>query len=312
MIAWMISSNTVALTETRSSEQFPNMKIGDIDMPISITVSTGDKFTCYRTLHTVLRYCEVHTDGDVSEAFRVADSNNWNTYVLGGGSNTFFDSKTINTFVIKNAIKREIVKLPGGVLEISSSVYIAELLRYLYENNRDGPYYLAALPATMGGVIAMNAGRGRQYNKAISDYILSVRFYHEGRIHEWSPTEYDAGYRHTAFLEMKNSFILSSRMKFDECFNDNNPIEERKSWSREHQDCSGPNCGSVFCRYDPKILKVYSRIVCCFPAKFSRRTGNWIVNRSKNPMYLRILLDLCIFVHRILGRKAKLELRRVS
>jgi UDP-N-acetylmuramate dehydrogenase len=281
-------------------------------MPIQVTAAKGNRFSSYRTTHNVRHYCEVHTIEEIAEAFEFADRNKLKVYVLGNGSNTFFEAKTIRAFIIKNAFPAEITELNDGRLRVSSSTQISDLLQYLYRNSLDGPYYLAALPASLGGIIAMNAGRGREYNKQISDYIQEVVFYYHGEIQRWTPEQYCAGYRHTVFLDMDKVFILGATMHFEHCSHESNPIVDRRLWARDHQDLRGPNCGSVFSEYSPRVLRYYSHLTRFLPASFSRRTPNWAINQAKNPIYLRVLIDMCVLVHRLLGKSIRLELRRVA
>jgi UDP-N-acetylmuramate dehydrogenase len=281
-------------------------------MPVDIRTAQGDRFSTFRTFHTIRRYCEVRSVDEIREAFELAAANGHCTYVLGGGSNTLFTSKRVNTFVIKNDLPTTITELGPGVIRVSSSVSVSTLLEYLYRHSLDGPYYLSALPATMGGVIAMNAGRGREHRQAISDFVVSVQFYHEGQLHDWTPMQYQAAYRDTAFLTMENAFIVSAVLRFSECAHDSNPIDSRRRWARRYQDLSAPNCGSAFCKYNGKILGLCSRMTRFWPARFSRHTGNWILNTAKSPFYLRSLVAFCLFAHRVLRQDVRLELRTVT
>ncbi|MGI6375281.1 MAG: FAD-binding protein [Anaerolineae bacterium] len=281
-------------------------------MPISVRTVSGDRFSCYRTTHSIRYYCEVHTVEEIGEAFQFAAQNGLSVYALGNGSNTFLERKTIRTFIIRNALPAEIVELDDGVLDVSSSVQISDLLQYLYRNGLDGPYYLSALPASLGGVLAMNAGRGKGHDRQISDYVQEVAFFYRGEIHRWTPQQYCAGYRHTAFLEMDNVFILSATMSFGHCQHEGNPILDRRIWVREYQDLTGPNCGSVFTEYSGTLLRYYSRLTRFLPASFSHTTPNWVINRAANPIYLRTLINACILLHRLLRKRIRLELRRVS
>ncbi|MFR6032639.1 MAG: hypothetical protein ACLUKN_05355 [Bacilli bacterium] len=87
----------------------------------------------------------------------------------------FFKNTRIKSFILRNKLPKEIKYLGGDRFEISSSVSMIELLKYMYAQSRECCYYLASAPCQVGGAIAMNAV-GHRGNRTISDYIESVSF----------------------------------------------------------------------------------------------------------------------------------------
>ena len=136
----------------------------------------GSDLSGYRTLNTAENFAEIKTPHDAIEAFDLAEKKKLSPFVLGAGSNVFFKNSYIKSFVLRNKIPKEIKDLGEDRFEVSSSVTMMELLKYMYAQSRDCCYYLASAPCQVGGAIAMNAGSGKLENKTISDYIISVSY----------------------------------------------------------------------------------------------------------------------------------------
>ena len=122
----------------------------------------------FRTRHTVDFYADITSADDAIEAFAFAKNFNLKPFVLGAGSNVFFKNKKIKSFVLKNAVEQKIEYLGNDKFEVTSSVMMLDLLKFLYKDNRDASYYLASAPCEVGGAIAMNAGTGPKKQRRFS------------------------------------------------------------------------------------------------------------------------------------------------
>ncbi|MEO1295401.1 MAG: FAD-binding protein [Cyanobacteria bacterium J06636_16] len=268
----------------------------------------SNNLSYYRTENTFDFYADFYSSEEFIEYLKWAKEKSLQVYILGNGSNTLFGRKNIKTFVLKNQIPKSIEVIADNKIKVSSSTLVRDVLKHCYENSLDSFYYLASVPATIGGALAMNAGRGRNFNLSIYDHVKSVEFFDskEGCIKALEPKDIILGYRKTIFTGMKSSFIISAIFEFDKSNLEGNPIQERCRWSKENQDYSAPNCGSVFKKFDYKILsslKGYG----VGEAKFSNKTTNWISNKSENPIYIRILILIAKFLHVIKRKKSILE-----
>jgi UDP-N-acetylmuramate dehydrogenase len=132
----------------------------------------------------------------------------------------------------------------------------------------------------VGGAIYMNAGRGEQYNKAISDYVVEVEVFDGERVVTFPKQECAFAYRSSIF-QRKDWIILGARFAVPA-----QPrarglelIAERMRYVREVQDNRMPNAGTVFARH----FRLGSQLMgsSVNGAQFSRKTPNWILNTGQ-------------------------------
>lgn len=272
---------------------------------------TTDALSYYRTLHHFEKYGEVNTLDEFHKYCDWAEANKVKIYILGNGSNTLFTRKHIRTLILKNNLTKNIKHLSTCRLEVSSSVLVIDVLKYCYENSLDSFYYLASVPATIGGALAMNAGRGKIHECTIYDFVESVTFFDNGSILTLNNEQIVRSYRETIFTGIHTRFIISAVFYFEQKEVEFNPLLDRKRWVKEHQDNTAPNCGSVFKLADSSILDKLKGIsigkVC-----FSSKTRNWILNKSKSSVPIIILINLAKTLHFITGKKIFLELITVD
>lgn len=274
---------------------------------VEVKSYTLNNISHYRTKNYFKRYGEIYSIDEFIEYCEWAQKNHVDLYIVGNGSNTFFAKKTVNTLVIKNNLQKYIKPLSELRIEVSSSVMVSEVLKYCAKNSLDSFYYLASVPATIGGALAMNAGRGKDYGVTIYDFVESVTFFEDGHIKTLAVNEIERTYRETIFTGIHSRLILSTILKFEKKEFEDNPVVERREWAKEHQDNVGPNCGSVFkFSYIPilNMLKGLAFGKACYSAK----TSNWILNKSSDPKNIVILITIAKSLHFIVGRKAILEI----
>jgi len=278
---------------------------------VSIKSLASDNLSFYRTLHNFERYGEINTVEDLIEYCCWAKENNVKVYILGNGSNSLFTKKNIKTLVLKNNLPKDIKPLPNYRLEVSSSVLVKDVLKYCYTNSLDSFYYLASVPATVGGALAMNAGRGRQYNCTIYDFVESITFFEDGLIKTLANDEVNRSYRQTNFTGLHTNLILSAVLKFNQKKFDYNPLVERIQLVKQSQDNTAPNCGSVFKLADTWILG-HVMGLGIDKARFSSKTSNWILNESKSSRAIVILINLVKLLHFLSGKKIETEVITVD
>lgn len=269
---------------------------------------TDNNLSFYRTLHHFERYGEFHTLDEFREYCNWATDNKIQVYVLGNGSNTLFARNKIKTLILKNKLHKSIKALSENKFEISSSVLVLDVLKYCYDNSLESFYYLSSVPATIGGALAMNAGRGRKYGCSIYDFVESVTFFdfESNSIKTFGKEEIVKDYRETIFTGIYSHLILSAIFKFNQVKIEGNPILERCKWSKEFQDYSAPNCGSVFKESEPRILKLLKGL-SIGKASFSGKTNNWILNKSSSSVPIVVLITIARLLHFVMGKKASPE-----
>ena len=174
-------------------------------------------------------------------------------------------------------------------------------------------YYLASVPATVGGAVFMNAGRGRAHNKTVFDFIESVECFDlkSGETKVLQNEEVGREYRWTIFHKRPELAILNVTFCFPNSDAESDSIKQRVSYSLEQQDHSYANCGSVFKEFDNHIMKALKGF-SIGKSSYSKKTLNWILNRGRSPWPIVTLIRIASLAHFFLRRRATLELTKIE
>ncbi|MBE9109960.1 FAD-binding protein [Nodosilinea sp. LEGE 07298] len=278
---------------------------------IKVEAIETSKFSHYRTNHLFERFGEIHTPQDLKEYCLWAEENKVKIYILGNGSNTLFVGKRINSLVLKNKLEKYLKPLPGNRLEVSSSSQVMDVLKYCQEHSLSSFYYLSSVPATVGGALAMNAGRGESYHQTIYDFVESVTYLDGGDVKTVMKNQLEISHRTTMFTGRHSKLILSAVLKFTPEVFEKSPVQERQVWSKEHQDNIAPNCGSVFKRANFSILRRLQGIAFG-KTQYSKKTTNWILNKSSSSNSILVLIWLAKLLHFINGNSNDIELELIE
>jgi len=267
----------------------------------------------YKTKNYFTRYSEFTSVKEYLKLLSIAKNSDWKVYLLGDGSNTFFKRKKISSFVIKNRMESVIKNLGEGIYWISSSVKTRDVLSLCHSQGLDSFYYLSSVPGTIGGALAMNAGRGKKYKQTIYDFVKYVEYVDvDGDSKRHNACDAVKGYRRTVFTDSNQLLITGAIFEFPfKESNSSNPIKERLNYAKKYQDNTGPNCGSVFKEYSPFIM----RIVKGFrfgKAFYSGKTVNWLINYSDAPFDISVLILIVKLMHFCVGKKTELEVKVVD
>lgn len=277
---------------------------------------TSDKLSTYRTENVFTSYGEIGCLEDFSFYLNWAKNKAIPLYILGNGTNTFFTRKKISTLVLKNCIAKDFSELEKGLIQVSSSVSVLKILKYCEKNSLDCFYFLASVPATVGGALAMNAGLG--HGGTVYDFVVEVTYYDNGEIVTKKKDEIELKHRRTMFSGVQNKFILSATFRFPEVRFECSPIRERMEWCKKHQDIYYPNCGSVFREYNAEALGFCRKFrVPQFGMKlpmahFSGLVNNWIINEGKSSWTILLAVRFAQLSHRLIGSRAKTEIIEVE
>lgn len=120
------------------------------------------------------------------------------------------------------------------------------LARFVARHGGAGAEWLAGIPGTLGGALAMNAGcyGGETWNHVVSVEAVD----RSGALHRREPADYDLGYRHVHLKSNAEEWFVSALFAFE-------PGEEAASMARikgllskrvASQPLNQPNAGSVF------------------------------------------------------------------
>jgi len=115
-------------------------------------------------------------------------------YFIGLGSNLLVRDGGIRGTVLLMHSSHARMSMDGDFIYAEARAASPKLARYAANHGRAGAEFLAGIPGTVGGALAMNAGcyGGETWNAV--DRVLMLR--RNGELRERKPSEFDIGYRH--------------------------------------------------------------------------------------------------------------------
>ena len=271
----------------------------------------SDRLSLFRTTNTLTAYGELRYPAQLPALAELWKATGRSLFVIGNGSNLFLSKPTIDSLVVKNCLARAIERRDGNDIWVSGASSVMDVLRFCHRESLDSFYYLASVPATIGGAIAMNAGRGRRSGGSIFDFVRRIRYYdlEACEVVEKSAADAVLGYRKTIFTGSTSKVILEVSFCFEKTSFKENPIEARKQYAAGIQDYSGPNCGSIFKEYDPRVLRLLQRVGLRWKgARYSRKTLNWILNDASAPGGIGAIIKVAENIHRVTRRPIAREI----
>ena len=201
---------------------------------------------------------------------------------IGLGSNLLVRDGGIRGAVIATSgVLKGLSNINEQTVRAEAGVACAKVARYCARQSLQGAEFLAGIPGTMGGALAMNAGAfgGETWNIVSAVETLS----RDGKLHRRTPDEYEVAYRSVkgpqgewfvaAELTLERGDSEQSLAKIKECLNkrgDTQPIQQ-------------PNAGSVFKNppgdYSARLIEVSGlKGYCIGGACVSDKHANFIVN----------------------------------
>lgn len=115
---------------------------------------------------------------------------------LGLGSNTLVRDGGVRGAVVVTAGGLGGLGLTGGTIRAEAGVPLPKLARFCAQSGYAGLEFLAGIPGTVGGALAMNAGAA---GRAIWEYVASVETIdRQGRVSVRTRADFEIGYRHAA------------------------------------------------------------------------------------------------------------------
>jgi len=120
-------------------------------------------------------------------------------YILGRGSNTVIDPSEEFPTIIQLSPHYQPPTLEGNVMYVGAGVTVSQLMNLSKETGFSGLEFMAGVPASVGGMVAMNFGC---WGKEISDMLVSVDVMKDdGEIVTMSPSDLEFAYRFSTFQE---------------------------------------------------------------------------------------------------------------
>ena len=151
------------------------------------------------------RHVSWRAGGVASRVYRPADLEDLQAFLstlakdeavcfVGLGSNLLVRDGGYRGSVVLMHHTRGEMRLECGLLYAEAGVAAPKVARYAATHALEGAEFLAGVPGTIGGALAMNAGC---YGSETWDHVVRVRTVaRDGTLHERARAEYNIGYRH--------------------------------------------------------------------------------------------------------------------
>jgi UDP-N-acetylmuramate dehydrogenase len=203
-------------------------------------------------------------------------------YFIGLGSNLLVrDGGVRGTVVVMHQALSDL-RMDDTRVYADAGVTCGKLARFAAANNKQGAEFMAGIPGTVGGALAMNAGCYGTETWQIVDQVKTID--HAGNIRVRDKAEYQASYRHVTMPSEQEWFLGAW---FDLAMGDghesSNKIKQLLATRLASQPLNMPSAGSTF-RNPPGTfaarlieesgLKGYS----IGGAQVSEKHANFIVN----------------------------------
>lgn len=243
-----------------------------------------DKHTSWRAGGAVSHFYKPADVEDLAQFIAQFDNNEplmW----LGLGSNLLVrDGGLPGTVISTSGILNGLQRTGENTVRVEAGVPSAKLARYCAREGLAGTAFLAGIPGTMGGALAMNAGA---LGSEIWDLVTKVETMdNKGDLHIRTPDEFEIAYRHVRGPEQEWFIAAHLELADGESEQLLQEIKDVLTRRAATQPTGQSSCGSVFRNPDGDYagrliedcgLKGY----CIGGACVSEKHANFIVNTGQ-------------------------------
>lgn len=169
-----------------------------------------------------------------------------NAEILGAGSNVIISSESVNVPVVLTR-KLNQFSIDGDFVTAQCGVKTAFLAQKTLEAELSGFEFLTCIPASIGGIVHMNASAHKQ---SVADVIVSAKVFdtQTKQIIELSKEQLELEYR-TSVLQKKPYMMLEAKFKLAKLDKESikSRMEANKAYRTQNHPCmKTPNAGSTF------------------------------------------------------------------
>jgi len=204
---------------------------------------------------------------------------------VGLGSNLLVrDAGIRGTVICTNGLLSEMECLDAHTARIEAGVACPKAARFCARNGLIGAEFLAGIPGTIGGALAMNAGAfgGETWSLVAAVETLDT----QGERHERTPSDYQIGYRQVSGPD--NEWFVAAHFRLSSGDSDASlaRIKELLARRGESQPVNQPSCGSVFRNpandFAARLIEASElKGTCIGGACVSDKHANFIINTGK-------------------------------
>lgn len=217
---------------------------------------------------------------NIQELVEFLSTNTQPILFIGLGSNLLVRDQGFKGVAIK-LTKLKSINITQDSLYAEAGTTLAKLSRVVSEHGLFGAEFLSAIPGTLGGALAMNAGA---FNAEIWPFVNSVRTINSsGEVFTRYSQDFKIGYRQV-IANHKNEYFISAEMNFNSKHS-NQDIKQLLTARNASQPIGLPSCGSVFKnpkhRYAAELIeKSGLKGFCIGGACVSDKHANFIINNN--------------------------------
>lgn len=201
------------------------------------------------------RYTSWRVGGDARQLYRPADAADLAVFLqqlpqdepllwLGLGSNLLVRDGGFNGTVIVTAGALQHIAIQDQTLEAEVGVYCSKLAKQAAKAGLKGAAFLAGIPGTLGGALAMNAGA---HGAETWDFVSAVTTIDKhGQLRQRPISDFDVSYRHVALPD--GEWFVAAEMTFEQgdAKAESALIRELLKKRNASQPTNQPCAGSVF------------------------------------------------------------------
>ncbi|MDB5812439.1 MAG: UDP-N-acetylenolpyruvoylglucosamine reductase [Betaproteobacteria bacterium] len=167
-------------------------------------------------------------------------------YLVGLGSNLLVrDGGLRGTVIFTHGALKEI-RFEGNALYAESGVPSPKLARFAALHELVGAEFMAGIPGTVGGALAMNAGCYGGEAWGIVESVTTLD--RKGQLRQRTPANYEIGYRRVVLLERVEEWFAAARFRLQQGDGGKSRATIKQLLERRiaAQPLNLPNAGSVF------------------------------------------------------------------
>lgn len=239
------------------------------------------KYTSWRVGGPAERFYRPADLQDLVEFFTSLDEAE-PVFWFGLGSNLLVRDKGIKGTVIATSGLLNDMKMHGELIRAEAGVACAKVARFAARHNRVDAEFLAGIPGTMGGALAMNAGA---FGGETWDVVEKVETLSRQGVHTRLKNEFEIAYRSVKGLHKE--WFISAYLKLPQGDGEASKEKIRGLLKKraDTQPTSLPNAGSVF--KNPENDHAARLIETCGlkglhngGAQVSEKHANFIINKD--------------------------------
>ena len=220
------------------------------------------------------------TPNTLNELSDFLKSNQKPILMLGLGSNLLVRDRGFLGVAIKLTQLNQL-GIEDGIIQADAGVTLAKLSRFCESQGLNGAEFLSAIPGSVGGALAMNAGA---FGFEIWSLIESVTTINtSGKVFKRSITEFDISYRKVV-PQHKDEYFIGANLKFSQT-DKQQDIKALLKKRNDSQPIGEANCGSVFKNppnnFAAKLIEDSGlKGFCIGGACISSKHANFIINQD--------------------------------